>query len=110
LVTDTHLFLVDTVSLGLTGEQAEGALEAAGTCVNRNVIPYERRPPLVTSGILISTPEFTFRGFDLDETDELAGILVAVLEHPADEAVRSRAREQVRALCDRFPIYDLAKL
>jgi glycine hydroxymethyltransferase len=107
--TDTHLFLVDVASRGLTGQQAEGALEAAGIYVNRNLIPYDPRPPLVASGIRIGTPAITFRGFDLDEIDELAGILVAVLEHPADEAVRGRARGQVRALCGRFPIYELAK-
>jgi glycine hydroxymethyltransferase len=104
--TDTHLFLVDVASRGLTGQQAEGALEAAGICVNRNLIPYDPRPPLVASGIRIGTPAVTFRGFDLDEIDELAGILVAVLGHPADKAVRGRARDQVRALCTRFPIYD----
>ncbi len=106
--TDTHLFLVDVASRGLTGQQAEGALEAVGICVNRNVIPYDPRPPLTASGIRIGTPAVTFRGFGLDEIEELAGILVAVLEQPADEAVRDRAREQVRALCDRFPIHDLA--
>jgi glycine hydroxymethyltransferase len=106
--TDTHLFLVDVASRGLTGEQAEGALEAVGICVNRNLIPYDPQPPLVASGIRIGTPAVTFRGFDLDEIDKLVGILVAVLEHPADEVVRGRAREQVRALCARFPIYGLA--
>ena len=106
---DTHLFLVDVASRGLTGEEAEGALEAAVICVNRNLIPYDPRPPLVASGIRIGTPAVTFRGFDLDEIDELAGILVAVLEHTADGAVRGSAQGQVRALCDRFPIYDLAK-
>ena len=107
--TDTHLFLVDVASRDLTGQQAEGALEAAGICVNRNTIPYDARPPLVASGIRIGTPAVTFRGFDLGEIDELAEIMVAVLEDPADEAVRDRAGEQVRALCARFPIYDLTR-
>ena len=107
--TDTHLFLVDVASRGLTGQQAEGALEAVGICVNRNVIPYDPRPPLSASGIRIGTPAITFRGFDLDEIDELSGILAAVLENPADEVVRARAQGQVRALCARFPVYDLAK-
>ncbi len=106
--TDTHLFLIDVASRGLTGQQAEGALEAAGICANHNVIPYDPQPPLVASGIRIGTPAITFRGFDLDEIEELAGILIAVLESPADEAVCNRARDQVRALCARFPIYDLA--
>ena len=107
--TDTHLFLVDVASRGLTGQQAEGALEAVGICVNRHAIPYDPRPPLVASGIRIGTPAVTFRGFDLDEIEELAGILVAALEDPASEAVRDKAREQVRALCARFPIYDLVE-
>jgi glycine hydroxymethyltransferase len=107
--TDTHLFLVDVASRGLTGQEVEGALEAAGICANRNAIPYDPRPPLTASGIRIGTPAVTFRGFDLDEIDELAEILVTVLEQPADEAVRGRAREQVRALCTRFPFYEMAE-
>ena len=107
--TDTHLFLVDVASRGLTGQQAEGALEAVGICVNRNIIPHDLRPPLVASGIRIGTPAVTFRGFDLDEIDELAGILIDVLEHPADDAVHEIARGQVHALCARFPIYDSTK-
>ena len=101
--TDTHLFLVDVASRGLSGQQAEGALEAVGICVNRNLIPYDPQPPLIASGIRIGTPAITFRGFGLDEIEELAGIVVAVLEDPEEEAVRGRAREQVRALCARFP-------
>jgi glycine hydroxymethyltransferase len=107
--TDTHLFLVDVASRGLTGQQAEGALEAVGIFVNRNVIPYDPQPPLIASGIRIGTPAVTFRGFDLGEIDELAEILLAVLEHPADDGVREMARGQVHALCARFPIYDSTK-
>ena len=107
--TDTHLFLVDVASRGLSGQEAESALEAVGICVNRNLIPYDPQPPLVASGIRIGTPAVTFRGFGLEEIEELAGIVVAVLENPAGEAVGGRAREQVRALCARFPIYDVAE-
>ena len=59
--TDTHLFLVDVGGRGLTGQQAERALEAAGICVNRNLIPYDPQPPLVASGFRIGTPAITFR-------------------------------------------------
>lgn len=103
--TNTHLFLVDVGSRGLTGQQAEAALQVVGISVNRNLIPYDERPPLVASGIRVGTPAVTFRGFDQIEIDQVADIMLAVLAHPDDEAVHERVREQVQALCRRFPLY-----
>ena len=103
--TDTHLFLVDVGSRGLTGEQAEDALQAVFIYVNRNLIPFDRRPPLVTSGIRVGTPAVSFRGFGRAEIEEVADIMLAVLEQPRDEALREEAREQVQSLCQQFPIY-----
>ena len=103
--TDTHLFLVDVGSRGLTGQQAEEALEAAGIYVNRNLIPFDERPALVASGIRVGTPAVTFRGFREAEIDEVADIMLAVLARPGDERVRERARAQVQAICRRFSIY-----
>jgi glycine hydroxymethyltransferase len=103
--TDTHLFLVDVGSRGLTGEQAEDALQAVGIYVNRNLIPFDPRPPLVSSGIRVGTPAVTFRGFGPAETDTVAGIMLAVLEQPRDRTQREEARKQVQSLCQRFPIY-----
>jgi glycine hydroxymethyltransferase len=103
--TDTHLFLVDVGSRGLTGQQAEEALQAVGILVNRNLIPFDERAPLVTSGIRVGTPAVTFRGFAGDEIEELAEIVTAVLDQPQDAAVRQRARARVQTLCRRFPVY-----
>ena len=103
--TDTHLFLVDVGSRGLTGQQAEEALEAVGILVNRNLIPFDERPALVASGIRVGTPAVTFRGFGEAETDEVSKIMLAVLDRPGNEKVEAQARERVQALCRRFPIY-----
>lgn len=103
--TDTHLFLVDVGSGGLTGQQAEEALKAVGIYVNRNLIPFDERPALVASGIRVGTPAVTFRGFGEAEMDEVAEIMLAVLDQPEDARVRDEARERVQAICCRFPIY-----
>jgi len=103
--TDTHLFLVDVGSQGLTGQQAEAALAAVGIYVNRNLIPFDERPPLVASGIRVGTPAVTFRGFGRDEMDAVADILLRVLGRPGDGAVREAARARVAALCGRYPVY-----
>jgi glycine hydroxymethyltransferase len=106
--TDTHLFLVDVGSRGLTGQQAEEALEAVGIYVNRNLIPFDERPPLVASGIRVGTPAVTFRGFGEAEMDQVAEIILAVLDQPEDEPVREWGRTRVQAICGRFPIYGYA--
>ena len=103
--TDTHLFLVDVASGGLTGREAEAALAAAGVYVNRNLIPFDPQPPLVASGIRVGTSVVTFRGFGEPEMLELAEIMLAILERPGDEPVRQAVHERVLALCDRFAIY-----
>jgi glycine hydroxymethyltransferase len=103
--TDTHLFLVDVGSRDLTGQQAEESLQAVGIYVNRNLIPFDARPPLVASGIRVGTPAITFRGFGGAEIDKVAEIMLAVLDGPADGALREWERRRVQALCRRFAIY-----
>lgn len=103
--TDTHLLLVDVGIRGLTGQQAEEALNAVGIYVNRNLIPFDERPALVASGIRVGTPAVTFRGFGEVEIDEVAEIMLAVLGRPEDPGVRQEARARVQAVCRRFPIY-----
>ncbi len=103
--TDTHLFLVDVGSRGLDGRQAEEALQAAGIYVNRNLIPFDQRPPLIASGIRLGTPAVTFRGLGEAEMDKAAEIMLGALDRPDDEALRQDARARVRALCQRFPVY-----
>jgi glycine hydroxymethyltransferase len=104
--TDTHLFVADVGRRALTGQAAEQALQAVGIYVNRNLVPFDERPPLVASGIRVGTPAVTFRGFGSAEIDHVAEMMQAVLERPADESLRGWARGRVRELCRRFPIYD----
>jgi glycine hydroxymethyltransferase len=103
--TDTHLFLVDVFSKGITGKVAEKALEAAHITVNKNTIPFDTNPPLVASGIRIGTPALTTRGMREAEMRMIATMIAEVLEAPEDETVRRRVSEQVKELTARFPLY-----
>jgi glycine hydroxymethyltransferase len=102
--TDTHLLMVDMRSAGLTGEQAEQALERAGIATNKNMIPFDPAPPRVTSGVRLGTPAATTRGMGRDEMRQIAGWISRVLRAPTDREVQASVREEVRALCMRFPI------
>src|SRR5262245_54208254 len=101
--TDNHLLLVDVASAGVTGKVAEQALDAAGITVNKNMIPFDTRPPLDPSGIRIGTPALTTRGMREPEMRTIAGWIAEVLTHPDDAAVRDRVRGGVRELCAQFP-------
>jgi glycine hydroxymethyltransferase len=102
--TDNHLMLVDVGALGMSGKQAEKALDAVGITVNKNTIPGDTRPPTQASGIRIGTPAVTTRGFGLPEMREIAGLIASVLQNPNDERFARDASDQVRALTDRFPV------
>ncbi|MBN1640242.1 MAG: serine hydroxymethyltransferase [Anaerolineae bacterium] len=102
--TDNHLMLVDVGSAGLTGADAEAALERAGVATNKNMIPYDPNPPRVTSGIRIGTPAVTTRGMGREEMARIAAWIGQVLHAPADEGLCAAIREEVRALCQQFPI------
>ena len=103
--TDNHLMLVDLTSKGITGRDAEQALDKAGITVNKNAIPYDERPPAVTSGMRLGTPSVTTRGMGTTEMIEIADLISAVINNSQEpEAIRTNAR-RVAALCDRFPIY-----
>jgi glycine hydroxymethyltransferase len=103
--TDTHLVLVDLRETELTGKIAEETLEAAGITVNKNAIPFDPRPPAVTSGIRIGTPAVTTRGMKEKEIEIIAGFIKEALNNTGNEKVLSRIKEDVRTLCDQFPIY-----
>lgn len=103
--TDNHVFLVDVFSKGSTGRDAEKALEAAHITVNKNTIPFDANPPLKASGVRIGTPAVTTRGMGEAEMREIAQMIAAVLNAPADEAVRQRVIGEVKALTARFPLY-----
>jgi glycine hydroxymethyltransferase len=103
--TDTHLMLVDTGAKGLTGKQAEEALERAGITVNKNTIPFDKRSPFITSGIRIGTPAVTTRGMGEREMQVIAQLIDKVLSDVDDENRAGEVRQEVKALCDRFPLY-----
>jgi glycine hydroxymethyltransferase len=103
--TDTHLVLVDLRETELTGKIAEETLEAAGITVNKNAIPFDPRPPAVTSGIRIGTPAVTTRGMKEKEIEIIAGFIKEALNNTGNEKVLSRIKEDVRTLCNQFPIY-----
>ncbi|MDR5782249.1 serine hydroxymethyltransferase [Caballeronia sp. LZ065] len=112
--TDNHLLLVDLRSKGLTGMQAEKALERAGMTCNRNGIPFDTGNPTVTSGIRLGTPAGTTRGLGVAEFEEIGGMILQVIaalvrDPRGDEQVERSVRAQVRELCARFPIYTRAE-
>ncbi|MGH7807909.1 MAG: serine hydroxymethyltransferase, partial [Thermodesulfobacteriota bacterium] len=103
--TDTHLVLVDLRDTEITGKIAEETLEKAGITVNKNAIPFDPRPPAVASGVRIGTPAVTTRGMKEGEIETIAGFIHEALNRVNDEKVLSRIREDVRELCNKFPIY-----
>ena len=103
--TDNHLMLVSLVNKGLTGKRADAALVASHITVNKNAVPNDPQPPMVTSGIRVGTPAVTTRGFGEDEVRDVARWMCDVMDHPDDESVKATVIEQVSALCARFPVY-----
>jgi glycine hydroxymethyltransferase len=105
--TDNHLMLVDVFmeGKGITGKDAEKALEAANITVNKNTIPFDTNKPFVTSGIRIGTPALTTRGMNEPEMHEIAALIAAVLHDPQSEDVRRKVRQGVAELASRFPLY-----
>ena len=103
--TDNHLMLLDLTGLGITGQDAERALEEAGVTVNKNAIPFDTRKPSVTSGIRLGTPSVTTRGMKEPEMALIAAMIVDVLQQPEDKNVLHRVQKSVRDLCERFPLY-----
>ena len=108
--TDTHLVLVDLRPKGLTGNITEVSLEHAGITCNKNGIPFDPQPPMVTSGVRLGTPAGTTRGFGNNEFVQIGHMIGNVLdglaENPDDNsAVEARVRQEVRSLCRAFPIY-----
>jgi len=101
--TDVHLVLVDLRESELDGQQAEDRLHECGITVNRNAVPDDPRPPMVTSGLRIGTPALATRGFGAQEFAEVADIIAAALQ--PDLADTAALRDRVAALADRFPLY-----
>ena len=102
--TDNHLLLVDVTPLGITGQQAEKALEQVGIIANKNAIPFDPRPPRVTSGLRLGTPAVTSRGFDEDAVKEVAKLIIRVLTNIEDQGVQREVSQQAKALASGFPV------
>jgi len=102
--TENHMMLVDTRPIGLTGRDAEAALIAAGLVVNKNGIPFDPEPPMVTSGIRIGTPALTSRGFDVSDMENVAGYILEALKMHDDEAGLAKLGKEVAVFASKFPV------
>jgi glycine hydroxymethyltransferase len=103
--TDVHLILVDLRDSELDGKQAEDRLHSIGITVNRNAIPFDPRPPMVTSGLRIGTPALATRGLQVADFTEIGEIIVATLSPGDFESRRAELTERTAAIADRYPLY-----
>jgi len=103
--TDTHLLLIDLSEGDITGKEAQEALDRAWITVNKNTVPFEKRSPMVTSGIRIGTPAVTSRGMRAPEMAEIAALIDRVLSGRGSSAVETAVRADVQELTARFPLY-----
>ncbi len=105
--TDNHLFLVDLISKKITGKALDAALDRAHITVNKNAVPNDPQSPFITSGIRIGTPSITTRGFREAEAVKVAHWICDVIDQMGDEAVIEHIKNEVKALCRDFPMYDI---
>lgn len=103
--TDNHLFLISLIRRGVTGKEAEAALEKAHITVNKNAVPNDPQKPFVTSGLRVGTAAATTRGFGEEECRDLAGWMCDVIEHMDDQVLIDSIATRVLELCQRFPVY-----
>ena len=103
--TDNHLMLVDLTDKGITGKDAGKALDQAGITVNQNMIPFDTRSPMVTSGIRLGTPAITTRGMKEEEMKTIARLIAHILKDIHDEGRIMEVKKEVDALCEKFPLY-----
>ena len=103
--TDNHLFMTDVFVKGITGKDGQNMLEAANITVNKNTIPFDTQKPMVASGLRIGTPAVTTRGLREPEMKTIASLMARVLDARGEAEVVAQVKNDVKALCDRFPIY-----
>jgi glycine hydroxymethyltransferase len=103
--TDNHLMLVSLIEKGITGKDAEAALESAHITPNKNSVPNDPQSPFVTSGLRLGTPAITTRGFGVEETRALSGWIADILDDIENDETIERVRGQVLELCKQFPVY-----
>ena len=104
--TDTHVILIDLTQTGVTGKKAENTLERAGITTNKNMVPFDERSPMVTSGIRVGTPAMTTRGMGVQEMKKIATLIHQVIQNIDDENIILKVREEVAQLCASFPLYE----
>ncbi|MET7997962.1 serine hydroxymethyltransferase [Amycolatopsis sp. NPDC005232] len=108
--TDVHLVLVDLVQSALDGQQAEDRLHSVGITVNRNAVPFDPRPPMITSGLRIGTPALATRGFGAEDFAEVADVIAEALKPDFDDSVAQTLRGRVELLAKKHPLYsDLSR-
>lgn len=105
--TDTHVLLIDLSSKGISGKKAESLLEKAGITTNKNMIPFDQRSPMVTSGIRIGTPALTTRGMGHPEMVMISEWIDTILSNPTEERIIEKVSVEVRNLCSNFPLYEM---
>ena len=103
--TDNHMLLADLRNLGITGKDAEAALDLAGITVNKNTVPFDTLGPAITSGVRIGTPAITTRGMQETEMALIAKMILDVFQNIDNQDVIQKVNDQARALCEAFPIY-----
>src|SRR5271169_3869450 len=105
--TDNHVFLIEVHSRGITGNDAEKALDRAGITVNKNSIPFDPLPPMKGGGVRLGGPSITTRGMREPEMEQIGGWIADILTNIGNGEVEQRVRKQVAELAGRFPIYEL---
>ncbi|MFO0775113.1 MAG: serine hydroxymethyltransferase [Nitrospiraceae bacterium] len=103
--TDNHLMLLNLSNKGVTGKEANAALDAAGIIVNKNAVPYDEKPPAIASGIRIGSPTVSTRGMKEPEMQQIVDCIDRVIRAPQDAALHEQIRLEVKALCNRFPLF-----
>lgn len=104
--TDTHLILIDLTNKNITGKEAEDILAMAGITVNKNMVPFDKRSPFITSGIRIGTPAVTTRNMGKDEMIKIVGLIDQIISEPENPAILRRTKQGVTDLCRSFPLYE----
>jgi len=102
--TDNHMIMVDLTEQGITGKEAEEALGKAGIVINREPVPFDTRPPRVTSGIRLGTPAVTTRGFGREEMRQIASLIVKLVTNIDNRDIESQVSQEVSQMCQRFPV------
>ncbi len=103
--TDNHLMLIDLRNKGVTGKQAEIALDSAGITCNKNAVPYDTQPPLVTSGIRLGAAAMTSRGFKEEDMKQIAEFIDRVISQCGDSSIAEKVKGDVKEYCSKFPLY-----